>query len=87
MRIQYGSLLPYLVSGFSFCVPVLKWTHFEAGLCFGKVCQRFSVQDGIMTIFALFVVTWNDKMSEHQTGNQELQVVFLTTSLTFEKRH
>lgn len=40
-----------------------------------------------MTIFALFVVSWNDKTTEHQTGNQELQVVFLTTSLTFEKRH
>lgn len=40
-----------------------------------------------MTVFASFVVHWNDKTSEHQTGNQELHVAFLTPSLTFEKRH
>lgn len=41
MWIRYSSLFPCLVSGSSFCVPALKWTHFEAGLCFGKVCQHF----------------------------------------------
>lgn len=38
-----------------------------------------------MTILASFALSWNDKTSEHQTGNQELQVVFLTTSLYLKR--